>query len=588
MNARKDAEYDVIRKGAKQATPPGQWRPVAYAAASPSRGVTMRPGALATAMTRTAAYLNHCAASPTYCDGEGWTTWLPGSNEARMLSGAANLLRWDDRDDMRKIVAAILPRIAKRQRTDGYNNYYPESESYQLSAGGNAERKNYDRVFWTRGLVDAGSYCDPSALRTLRRFYDWFNCQSVPRHYARGTQRHQRASRRRTGLFHARGQERRYRRDPAVFRRRLLARLPAQGRPVEHQPLPGATPAYLRAAGHRGIRRRVSGYRRQEVSRCGPGRWKIYRDNFEHVGGTAAICEGATYPPKSYFLTRQCAGETCGSVFWININSKLLQVYPDSEAYAAEIEKSIYNVLLACQDGRGYVRYHNFLHGKKDAATCSNTCCEVSSTAAFAKLPEYVYSISPDGIYVNLFAASSIAWQCGGGRAALTQHADFPFSPNVRLVVDAAPEGPLSIHVRVPSWATADMPVLVNSRLAGRGNPGSYLAIRRVWKPGDEIRFALPLGFSCEKYTGLEQSPDHRDRYALLYGPILMALVTPAAEGDGPLPRIAVDHARLPGLLKPREGRPLQYDVSEYPNYVYMPYWQVQNEVFSCFPVVDP
>ena len=77
------------------------------------------------------------------------------------------------------------------------------------------------------------------------------------------------------------------------------------------------------------------------------GGWEIYNQNFEHIGGTTAIGEGSYYPPKSFYLypTRAEEGETCGSVFWTNINTRLLHLYPDEEKYAAEIEKSIYNVL---------------------------------------------------------------------------------------------------------------------------------------------------------------------------------------------------------------------------------------------------
>jgi DUF1680 family protein len=489
---------------------------------------------------------------------------------------------------MRKLVATILDRIATRQRADGYSNYYPENDSYLLNGGGNAERKNYDRVFWTRGLIDAGAYCDPSAFRTLRRFYDWFNSSPYLGTMLLGpnaTNGHPGG-----GLvyFTPVGKSDDIAVTQRFFDEDYWIDSLRNGDPLSISYYPGQHPHTYELLN---IEAFVDEYRAtgdKKYLAAVLGAWKLYRENFEHVGGAAAICEGSTYPPRSYYLTRHCTGETCGNVFWVNINSRLLQLYPDKEVYAAEIEKSIYNVLLACQDARGYIRYHNYLHRKKDGAGCSNTCCEVSSTAVFAKLPEYIYSISADGIYVNLFAASSIAWKSGGGRAALTQQADFPFDSNVRLVVDTAPGSDFSIHIRVPSWATGNMAVLVNSQPAATGAPGSYLTLRRVWKKGDEICFALPLGFSCEKYTGLEQSPDHRDRYALLYGPILMALVIPAAEGEGSLPRIAVDHTRLSGLLKPKAGSPLHFEVAKYPQYTYMPYWQVQNETFSCFPVVEP
>ena len=60
-------------------------------------------------------------------------------------------------------------------RDDGYYNYYDERDSYAQLEGLHSERKNYDRVFWTRGLLAAGMIGDARAYTLLRRMYDWFN-----------------------------------------------------------------------------------------------------------------------------------------------------------------------------------------------------------------------------------------------------------------------------------------------------------------------------------------------------------------------------------------------------------------------------
>ena len=77
--------------------------------------------------------------------------------------------------DMRKIVDTIIGRIKNRVRSDGYHNYYPEDQSFALKEGMNSERKNYDRVFWTRGMVDAGRAGSSDAYKIVRNFYNWFN-----------------------------------------------------------------------------------------------------------------------------------------------------------------------------------------------------------------------------------------------------------------------------------------------------------------------------------------------------------------------------------------------------------------------------
>lgn len=95
------------------------------------------------------------------------------------------------------------------------------------------------------------------------------------------------------------------------------------------------------------------------------------------------ICEGGgPYPYGSLYITTGHVGETCGSVFWIFINQHLLQLFPDEEKYAFEIEQSLYNVLAACRTPENRCRYHNKMHGKKEkgdlqahAARYQALCC---------------------------------------------------------------------------------------------------------------------------------------------------------------------------------------------------------------------
>ncbi len=80
------------------------------------------------------------------------------------------------------------------------------------------------------------------------------------------------------------------------------------------------------------------------------GGWDLYRQYWEHVGGTIAICEFQTYPPQSYRLHAE-TGELCGSVFWALLSQRFHLLDPEEEKYVGEIEKSIYNVALANQAG---------------------------------------------------------------------------------------------------------------------------------------------------------------------------------------------------------------------------------------------
>ena len=104
------------------------------------------------------------------------------------------------------------------------------------------------------------------------------------------------------------------------------------------------------------------------------------------------------------------------------------------------------------------------------------------------------------------------------------------------------------------------------------------MSVRRTWANNDAIEFTLPLGFTTVHYTGLDQAAGNVDRYALLRGPILMAL----SDAEG---RIPVDAATLPSLLIPVADGPLQYEVKG-TSYRFVPYWQVKGS-FTCFPMIQ-
>jgi hypothetical protein len=94
------------------------------------------------------------------------------------------------------------------------------------------------------------------------------------------------------------------------------------------------------------------------------GAWEIYRAHWQQVGGSISIIEFEKDPPDSNYL-RQKLGEMCGSSFWVFLSQRFQLLQPDDERYATEIEKSIYNIGMANQDGSLGLRYHTIMEGKK-------------------------------------------------------------------------------------------------------------------------------------------------------------------------------------------------------------------------------
>ena len=580
-------EYESIQDGSKPYLPPEEWSPVPNSVDAPFRGVTLGPGVLHEAFERHLEYLNHCFSTDTYCDGIGWTEWLPASNEGRMLAGAANMLRWKERPDMRAIVDRIVPAIKARMRDDGYYNYYDEADSFRLRTGGNSERKNYDRVFWTRGLLAAGAIDVTEAYGLVRRMYDWFNSSEDLPFMLVGCN----ATNGLPGgplVYHSPigvdedliVTERYY--DQDYWMRELTMREPLS---LSHYP--GERPHCYDLLGLEAFLDQYRATGAAKYCDAALGFWQIYREHYKHPGGATAIMESEkVFPPKSYYFAGVQIGETCGSVFWININSKLHQLFPDDERYTSEIEESLYNVVLANQDSKGYIRYHSSLHEKKEKAACDNSCCEVSATDLIARIPELVYSIANDGIFVSLFSSSEIKWLLRDKEITLKAKTDFPIAPDVSITLSIPGSIYMNLRIRVPSWAVQNMMIEVNGEPVASGSPGSYRSIEREWSDGDTIEFELPLGFRAVKYTGLDQVEGNLDRYALMYGPLLMALVGELPDSDG-VPRITTDPGDLVNRLRRKSEHRLDFGIDGFTDYRYSPYWGLESEPFTCYPIVE-
>lgn len=515
-----------------------------------------------------------------------WETTLPGSSAGRFLMGAGNTLRWIEHPELRAYLNAVVDGIAECRQPNGYIMAYPESLILHSERGG------YTRAWVTHGLIEAGYAGNSKAFELLRGFYDWFNqCEWLPRLMRGGTQGVQGMIASARMFLTPVGkpediqtiqryyQENYWLEGLAAHDKDLVWQYPYD-RP--HNYLITDFEAYLDLYRSTGEQRYLDAMR---------GAWDLYHDCWEHVGGSIAITEFGEFPPGSYRLKAQApfceTGETCGSVFWVRFNQRFQLLEPEVEKYANEIEKSIYNVGLANQvDSHGII-YHARLVGMKGdlrVPLCTNSCCEGQGTRLLGSLPEYIYSVAEDGLYVNLFEPSEITWKQAGEELKVELKGNFPMSPDVELAITAVRPAQTKLRIRVPQWAAEPMQISVNGQTTVIGHPGTYITVDRLWSTGNTLRFTLPMRFRLTRYTGLDKIEGH-ERYALEYGPILLALVgsdnTVLKVPGGSRAEDILSH------IKPDPFRPLHFTIDGHPEFAYMPYWQVVSEPFTCYPVID-
>lgn len=593
---RPDGEF-VVYDHPENVIPEKKWRPVKNVVETPLTGIKLKPSVLQTALQNNINYLLHsftkeelvrnfkekaglpCAPlNPQY--NRFWWRLLPGAEAGRFLMGAGNTLRWQEHKPLRDEMNYIINVIDSCKEPDGWLMAYQKHEIF------NGEYGAYTRSWVTHGLIDAGYGGNEKAFPLLRGFYDYMDrspfLREMLRRCIQGPQGVIPFTR---TYFSPVGKPEDLKVVMRYFQQNffmegLAARNPdiiwryPYDRP--HDYLLTAIEPYFDLYRATGAKKYLDAVQ---------GAWDLYHDNWETTGGVISICEGEfLYEPKSNWLHKK-AGELCGNAFWIKLNQRFHNLYPEEEKYVAEIEKSIYNAFLANQYGPEGIRYYTILDRRKAepkvAGTphAASTCCEGQGTRIYGSLPEYVYSFAKDGLYVDLYSASTVSLPVGGQEFALDVSTQFPYSGSVAIKVTSGARAKL--RLRIPAWAGGDVAVSVNGGAAAQGRPGTYCTIDRAWQAGDVVSFSLPLPLRTTLYTGLEPGFEH-NCYAIEMGPVLMATV--AVNGSHEHVRLPMRVDELAGRLRPVEGRSLHFAIEGAPGYELWPYFEVGDEPFSCFP----
>ncbi|MDT4938854.1 MAG: uncharacterized protein QOG80_2525 [Pseudonocardiales bacterium] len=646
------AELVSVSNGTKVPSNPSSWAAAASVIDVPLNGVVLGAtksglGVLGTCFRHNVYYIRYSYAQPNFVDplipasNAFWYTSWPTANEGRLLAGAGHSLRFldpvadaDAVSALTGIVTDLVNRAAARQLAAndpnaGYCLAYPVSAIQpQGTAAKDGEKPNYDRAMWTRGMIAAMLSGNQQAGQVLRRFYDWFNADNHtaaasswgPTDLGKllsdslGVQGHvgstlvyQSSVGKAEDLLTA---EKFYVQDWFLDRLTNQQPLAVSSYPLDrpHSYLIIALEAYLDHYMATGDVKYLNAVL---------GGSEMFRRDFTYGGDGTSIVEHTQAVPAGTQNLDVKNNEGCGSVFWIDLNHRLLRLAPTNEFYAAEIEKYLYNVCVAQQahDAPYGIRYHALYEGRKESATVWNTCDEITECGLYGRLPQYVYSIwrsnGQAGIIVNLFESSSISFDYAPkypsyGKVKLTTETSFPYGMHVShtLSLDAYAQqrvasAGLYVSIRVPSWATGPMSIYVNGWPTFAGAPGTYAGGLGTFRDGDVISYDLPIGFRLTPYTGMSQINGSNpatsyQRFSLHYGPILMAVSGAApgtmwtstyrqSNGGQWVPRIPTDSSQLISQLVPLGN--LEFAAPG--GYHFKPYFLVDDEALSCFPIVQ-
>jgi DUF1680 family protein len=205
-------------------------------------------------------------------------------------------------------------------------------------------------------------------------------------------------------------------------------------------------------------------------------------------------------------------GEGCATVTWLQLNWQLLRLTGEAR-YAHELERTVFNQLLAAQDPQdGNICYFTPLNGRKTPRKDIN-CCRSSEPRGISMIPALVWGSLNGGVAV---------WQYAPGRAqigdvVLTAETGFPFSGKYSLTVSPRQPSTFALALRVPEWTSRYVAKVVGKTL--RGSHGSMSTITREWRPGDRIDVEMDLTL-----TSHDGGLSYPGRVAFQRGPSVLAL----------------------------------------------------------------
>ena len=213
-------------------------------------------------------------------------------------------------------------------------------------------------------------------------------------------------------------------------------------------------------------------------------------------------------------------GETCVTVTWLQDNAQLLRLTGQAR-FAEQLEKTVLNQLFGaeCPDGTAW-GYYVQMQGKKPySCDLDGHCCLSSGPRGIALIPTFALSTDADGVVVNLYeeGTANLQLRDGTGVTVRTQ-TKYPFDGHIRITVSPQASKAFALKVRIPAWCHHAELRVNGKRQEPEPGADGYVALRRQWQAGDQVRLYFPL--EPRLMLGEHQN---EGRLAVLYGPLVLA-----------------------------------------------------------------
>lgn len=248
----------------------------------------------------------------------------------------------------------------------------------------------------------------------------------------------------------------------------------------------------------------------------------VYRNMYVTGGiGSSKHNEGFTEDYDLPNLDAYC--ETCASVGMVYWNQRMNQLTGDSK-YVDVLERSMYNGALAgvSLNGERFF-YVNPLeskgnHHRQEWYGCA--CCPSQISRFLPSIGNYIYGLSKDALWVNLFIGNTTNIKLDGNDVTLKMKTNYPWDGKVNFTVLASKKINKELRVRIPGWCKDYKLLLQNNPIDFSVEKG-YVVIKD-WKVGDEI--SLEMSMPIEKISSDYRVKQNIGKIAIQRGPLVYCI----------------------------------------------------------------
>jgi DUF1680 family protein len=432
--------------------------------------------------------------------------------------------------EIERMLALVVREIADAQEPDGYLNTY---FTFELAGERWSNLKDKHELYCAGHLIQAAvahfrATGERTLLDTAFRYADYI-CQVFGPEGRPGTCGHQEIELALVELYRQTGEER------YLTQARLFI-----DRRGQQPPLIGGSPYHQDHAPFRTLSEVVGHAVRMVYYCCGAADVAAetnepeYRAALERLwasmvhrrmyvtGGIGSRYEGEAFGEDFELPNDRAYAESCaaiGSAMW---NWRMLQLTGEGR-FTDVLENALYHGMLPglSLDGERYF-YQNPLadtgkHRRTPWFECS--CCPPNIARMLASLPAYFCSVSERGLWLHLYAESTLNLELDGAPVRLRQETRYPWDGEITLTFESAPAGEWSLFLRVPGWCAGASVAVNGEPLSVAAEPGAYAEVRQEWRAGDTVRLTLPM-----PVVRVESHPyvlQNVDRVALRRGPLV-------------------------------------------------------------------